>query len=162
MNYLVNSLYEIQIANNGENKVIAQLIKQKRQTENSINNIMSAIENGGTTATVMKRLRELEELLTNTEKQLAVEKTKQSVILTKAEIKDYYIQALRLEPLMLINYLVKQITVFDDKIIIEYNTPKTISPDESQGFLLYDKIIPLHTKYNAKAKTININLIIKI
>ncbi len=162
MNYLVNSLYEIQIANNGENKVIAQLIKQKRQTENSINNIMSAIENGGTAATVMKRLRELEELLTNTEKQLAVEKTKQSVILTKAEIKDYYIQALRLEPLMLINYLVKQITVFDDKIIIEYNTPKTISPDESQGFLLYDKIIPLHTKYNAKAKTININLIIKI
>ena len=162
IDYLVNGLYEIQKTKNGENKVIAQLIKQKRQTENTINNIMSAIENGGTSSTAMKRLRDLEDQFDNIEKQLKSEQSKQAVSLNKEEIKEYYIKALRLEPLMLINYLVKQITVFDDKIVIEYNTPKTISPDESQGFLLYDKIIPLKTKYNMRSRIIKINLVIKI
>ena len=38
---------------------------------------------------------------------------------------------------MLINYLVKEILVYDDEIVIKYNTPTTISPDESQGFSFY-------------------------
>ena len=162
LNFIVDSLYAIQTANNGENKVIAQLIKQKRQTENSINNIMNAIENGGTSTTVMKRMRELELQAETIEREIILEKSKCAVNLTKEEIKEYYIEALRLEPLMLINYLVKRITVFDDKIIIEYNTPKTISPDESQGFLFCDKNIPLYTKYNAEKRKITINLIMRI
>ena len=38
---------------------------------------------------------------------------------------------------MLINLLVKEIVLYDDKIEIYYNNPTTKSPDESRGFLLY-------------------------
>ena len=37
----------------------------------------------------------------------------------------------------MINLLVKEIVLYDDKIEIYYNNPTTKSPDESRGFLLY-------------------------
>ena len=37
--------------------------------------------------------------------------------------------------------LVKEILVYDDEIVIKYNTPTTISPDESQGFSFYHKTL---------------------
>ncbi len=40
---------------------------------------------------------------------------------------------------MLINYLVKEIILFDDKMTIIYNTPKTMNLDASQGFSFYAK-----------------------
>lgn len=83
---------------------------------------MTAIENGGTSNTAMKRLRELESRQSELEKQIAVEKSKTAVQLTEKQIHEYYSQALALEPKLLINYLVKQITLYDDKIEIQFNT----------------------------------------
>lgn len=37
----------------------------------------------------------------------------------------------------LINLLIKEIVLYNDKIEIHYNNPTTKSPDESQGFLFY-------------------------
>ena len=51
----------------------------------------------------------------------------------------YYERALKLEPQMLINTLVKQITLYDDKIIIQYNSPIKAGPDESRDFSFYEK-----------------------
>ena len=48
---------------------------------------MTAIENGGTTNTVMKRMRELENRLNELEKQIAIEKSKTAVMLNKDQIK---------------------------------------------------------------------------
>lgn len=38
---------------------------------------------------------------------------------------------------MLINFYIKQVILFDDRIKIYYNNPIKISPDESLGFLFY-------------------------
>ena len=67
--------YLLQVQENRikQNSVLTNLIKEKRQTENTINNIMQAIELGGQSATVMKRMRELEEKLTDIEKRLTIE-----------------------------------------------------------------------------------------
>ena len=46
-------------------------------------------------------------------------------------------QALKAELQILINQLVKEIVLYNNKIEIYYNNPTTKSPDESQGFLLY-------------------------
>ena len=46
---------------------------------------------------------------------------------------------------MLINLLVKEIQLFDDKMIIIYNTPRKISLDESQGFSFYMDNVPYPT-----------------
>ena len=51
----------------------------------------------------------------------------------------YYERALKLESQMLINALVKQITLYYDKMIIAYNSPVSAGPDESRDFSCYEK-----------------------
>lgn len=71
--------------------------------------------------------------------------------LSEEQIIDYYKSALEKEPLQLINYFIKEIQLYDDKMIIIYNTPKTINLDESltersafgQGFSFYDKNVKM-------------------
>ena len=65
-------------------------------------------------------------------------KSKTAVQLTEKQIREFYSQALALEPKLLINYLVKQVTLYDDKIEIQFNAPINISPDDEsrRGFHL--------------------------
>ncbi|MDY6078807.1 MAG: hypothetical protein SPI46_05425 [Eubacteriales bacterium] len=100
---------------------------------------MDAIEQGGQSATAMKRMRELEEKLIDIEKRLTIEKSQTVFRLSKEQIIDYYKSALKKEPLQLINYFIREIQLYDDKMIIIYNTPKSINLDESQVFSFYDK-----------------------
>lgn len=147
LDFIVNGLMQEQERQAQANIVLNLLLKEQRQTENSINNIMTAIENGGTTNTVMKRLRELETRQTELERQILIEKSKTAVQLTETQIKEFYTQALALEPKLLINYLVKQITLYDDRIIIEYNSPIKQSPDnDNRGFLICSKTVKLSFK----------------
>lgn len=127
--------------------VLNLLLKEKRTTENSIKNIMIAIENGGTSNTVMKRMGELENHQSELEKQIIIEKSKKASILSEEQIKEYYTQALQLEPKILINYLVKQITLFDDKIQIQFNSPIPTSPDnDNRDLFLFSKKIKVTFK----------------
>lgn len=130
------------------NIVLNLLVKEHRTTENSIANIMSAIENGGTSNTVMKRLRELEIRQVELERQILIEKSKTTVQLTEKQIREFYMQALSLEPKLLINYLIKGITLYDDKIEIQFNAPIKVSPDDEsrRGFLFYSKTVKLSYK----------------
>ena len=91
----------------------------------------------------MKRMRELESKLTDIEKRLTIEKSQTAFRLTKEQIAEYYKSAFEKEPLQLINNLVKEIQLYDDKMIIIYNTPKTINLDESQGFSFCDKNVKM-------------------
>lgn len=58
-------------------------------------------------------------------------------------MREFYRQALELEPQMLINYLIKEIILYDDKIEIYFNSPIKINNDKSDcadstsGFLFY-------------------------
>lgn len=139
MEQLVTKLLELQDSYIKANSALNKLVKEQRQTENSIKNIMTAIENGGTSNTAMKRLRELETLSEELERNIRIEKAKSAFKLSKQEITEYYKIALEQEPQMLINYLVKEIILFDDKMTIIYNTPKTMNLDASQGFSFYAK-----------------------
>ena len=49
----------------------------------------------------------------------------------------YYKEALALEAQMLINYLVDEIVMYDNKIEIFFNKPTRNSPDESRGCFVY-------------------------
>lgn len=142
MEQLVTKLLELQDSYVKANSALNKLVKEQRQTENSIKNIMTAIENGGTSNTAMKRLRELETLSEELERNIRIEKAKSAFKLSKQEITEYYKIALEQEPQMLINYLVKEIILFDDKMTIIYNTPKTMNLDNSQGFSFYTENVP--------------------
>ena len=126
-----------------ENSALTLLIEEKRQTENAINNIMEAIEQGGTSATVMKRMHDLEAKLEEIERQTAIEQSKQAFRLTKDEIQQFYKAGLQKDPLRMINLFVKEILLFNDKMIITYNTPQKMDLGESQGFSFYDRIVKI-------------------
>lgn len=85
-------------------------------------------QKGVVTATTTSRLLELETTLNELEQKIAVEKCKQPVRLTREQIRTYYGKALKLEPQLLISYLVRRIVLFDDRAEIEYNPRSTPHP----------------------------------
>ena len=60
---------------------------------------------------------------------IEIEKAKDKVLLTEKEIRMYYKQALLENPNILINYLVKHIKLYNDKIEFTFNTPLKASPN---------------------------------
>ena len=139
MNMITKKLLAIQEQESNASSILSLLLKEQKQTENALNNIVSAIERGIVSNATNKRLNELETRLEELERQIIVERSKESVKLTEKDIKDFYEKALKLEPLMLINYLIKEIVVYEDKIHIIYKSPLNVSPDESQGFSFYQE-----------------------
>ncbi len=150
INQTVNRLLSLQEKLLKETPILNTLIKEKRQTENAIKNIMTAIEKGVITNTTTKRLKELEEQQENLERQILIERSKSNVKRTEQEIREFYEQALNLEPQMLINYIVKEILLYDDRIDIIYNSPIMNSPDDEsrQDFSFYSKIVKLNIIQN--------------
>ena len=119
------------------NTALNLLQKDKRQTDTAIENIMSAIEKGVVTNTTAKRLKELEERQEKLDKQILIERSRTTTSYSEKEIREYYEKALRLEPMKLITYLVKEIILYDDKIEIHFNSPIKKSPDDERGFSFY-------------------------
>lgn len=75
-------------------------------------------------------------------KPLQFSKAEKSMLVTLSGIvmlsrDEQYKSALKLEPLLLINYLVDEIILYNDRIEIRFTSPITKSPDNCQGFLLY-------------------------
>lgn len=165
--YIVTNLMKEQEKQAKENIVLNLLLKEQKETNNSINNIMQAIEKGGTSNTAMKRLRELESRQEILEEKIIIEKNKSKIVLTEKQIFDYYKQALLLQPSLLINYLVKQIVLFDDKIEIQFNTPLQKSPEDEnlQGFSLSANNVNisyrLPFRINAVKYNFEINIVFK-
>ena len=111
---------------------------------------MHAIEQGGSTATTMKRLRELESKQEELKRQILIEKSKTAVQITADQVREFYEKALRLKPQMLIGLLIKEILLFDDKIQIQFNTLINGSPDESLGFSFCKKQLALHIQFRSE------------
>ncbi len=111
-----------------------------------MNNIVTAIENGITSNTTNRRLHELEKQQEQLERQILIERSKCAVKIPESEIRAFYAEMLHAEPQMLINLLIKEIILFDDKIQIYYNAPIYTSPDNEscRDFLLYSMIIQIN------------------
>lgn len=141
----VNYLFELQNKNDNENKLLTAYMKEQKDNEKSINNIVANMERGIVAKATSNRLCELEERQEELERLILIEQSKQTVKITEARIRTFYEQALKYEPQMLINYIVKEIVMYDDRIDIIYNHPLTISPDyeNGQGFIFYMKNVRL-------------------
>lgn len=145
---VISNLLAIQERNLKVNSTLLALQKEQREIETAIDNIMKAIAQGVITKSTTQYLKNYEERQEEITKLIAVEQSKETVTITEKEIRKYYQDALKLEPQMLVNYLIKEITLFDDRADIYYNSPikSTDSPDNSQGFSFYSKSIRLGHK----------------
>ena len=120
-----------------EHSMLNVLLREQRQVETSIENVMAAIERGVITNTTTKRLKDLEARQEELDRQTIIEKGKNAVRVSEEQIRAYYKEALALEAQMLINYLVDEIVMYDDKIEIFFHKPTRNSPDESRDCYVY-------------------------
>lgn len=161
--FIVNGLMQEQQRQSQTNFALNIMLKEQRQNATAISNIMTAIENGGTTNTITKRLRDLETRQDELQRKILIEKGKTTILLSEAQIREFYTRALTLEPKLLINHLIKQIVLFDDKIQIYFNSPIQPSPDnENRDFLLCLKTVRLPFKVPFKTNIINYEFKISI
>jgi hypothetical protein len=111
--------------------------EEYKQAENSLNNIMKAVEQGIVNNTTNKRMKELENQIEDIDRQILIEKSKNAFKVSKQALKEFFIEALKLEPKLLIDYAIKEIRVYEDKLEIIFNSPIKRSPDTNQGFFLF-------------------------
>ena len=134
---IVEALFKLQEMQSNTNSLINSLVKEYKQAENSLNNIMKAVEQGIINNTTNKRMKELENQLEDIDRQILIEKSKNAFKVSKQAIKEFFIEALKLEPKILIDYVIKEIRVYEDKLEIIFNSPIKRSPDNNQGFFLF-------------------------
>ena len=150
--------------NLNENSNLKMLSNEKSRIDRALDNLVTAIENGITSNTTNKRLHDLEKQQEEIERQILIERSKTVVKLNERDIRQYYEQALRLEMPMLINFLVKEIVLYNDKIEIYFNTPIKTSPDDEsrRGFLFYSDYGNLHYRIQNKQELQNRQMIIEM
>ena len=98
---------------------------------------MKAVEQGIVNNTTNKRMKELENQLENIDRQILIEKSKNAFKVSKQALKEFFIEALKLEQKLLIDYVITEIRVYEDKLEIIFNSPIKRSPDTNQGFFLF-------------------------
>ena len=77
----------------------------------------------------------------------------------KQDLKEFYMEALRLEPKLLIDYVIQEIKVFEDEIEITFNSPIRKSPDENQGFCFnYISKLPKYMQNKEKVVMLDIKI----
>ena len=162
MNAIVSNLLQMQELQAKEASALNMILKEKRQTETALNNLMSAIEQGIISNKTNKRLHELESKQEELERQILIEKSKLAVQLPESTVRKFYADALKAEPKLLIDCLVKEIVLYDDKIEIYFNSPIKLSPDESRGFTFYTENIKITYKDPHRAELIKIQVMFEM
>lgn len=121
-------------------RMVNVLLAEKAELEKSLENLVRAIEKGVVTETTTKRITDTEFKIKDCEKKILIEQSKVTTTITKEEVQSYLKEALQKESNSLLELLIKEIILYDDKVIIYYNYTKqnpTKSPDDSQGFCFY-------------------------
>jgi site-specific DNA recombinase len=159
MKYVVNGIIKVQKNQSNDMTLLNTLIKDKKQAENALQNVMKAVEQGVVNNTTNKRIKELETTIEELEKQIIIENGKNNVKISKEDIQKFYNETLSYDSFKLINYIIKNIKVYEDKIEITFNSPIKTSPDDDQGFFIYSYIakIPRHIQ-NKKVTMLNIEI----
>lgn len=120
---IAKNILKLQESEDCGNTLLTNLNKEKYETQKILDNILKAVEQRVVNNTTNKRMTELEKKLEDIERHIIVEKSKTNFKLTKEDILNYFNEALKLELQLLINYLVNQIILYDDKMQIYFNSP---------------------------------------
>ena len=157
---MIDGIMKAQETHSNGNSILNLLLKDKKQAENTLNNIMKAVEQGVVNNTTNKRMKDLEKQIEELERQILIEKSRNTLKLSKEDVKQYYIQELQHELKLLIDYLIQEIKVFEDKIEITFNSPIKTSPDKNQGFFIFsfNSKLPQHVQNKEQPNIIDIEI----
>ena len=164
MDYIFQGLLALQESQIKTNSTLSILEREQKQNVIAMENIMNAVERGFYTAAANKRMKELEDRQAELERLIIIERSKMQVKVSEKEIRAFYESALLQEPQMLINFLIREIIVFDNEIHIYFNSPLQTGPDAGQGLSVCDRetTIPAHIQNSYELRRKNVRLTINI
>ncbi|MDY6368160.1 MAG: recombinase family protein [Clostridia bacterium] len=145
--HIISKIAEIVMKRHNNNlqndSQIHYLTEERDKVKLSIDNIVSAIEQGIITASTKKRLTELELILDEIQNKIRIAQGKKLEEIKKEDIIYYIKTCLSKEPQQMIKMLVDKIILYDDKIEIFYKFNKRSPDNESRDFLFYtEETIP--------------------
>lgn len=124
------SINEERIANDS---TLSLLSKELDKVENSISNVLSAIDKGIITSSTKAHLEELENKKKEISEQIAIEATKERMKLTREDVVKYMKTAITKSPKQMIDLVVKNIILYNDKleIFFKYNRKQEESNEKT-------------------------------
>ena len=122
-----------------DTSVVNILEAERDKIRKALNNMLNAVEQGIITSSTKQRIEELEAALEVAEGKILVEKSKDKVQITPADIKRFIMKALKKDPRLMIKLLVKEIILYDDKVEVYYNCIDKKRPDDldHQAFCIF-------------------------
>lgn len=145
MEVVIDKILDLHMKKLEEQSILNLLLNDYNEVKQSISNVLDAIEKGVITPSTKERLAELEKRKEELSIKITNEEAKYRVRLTRKDIKRFVEKAILKEPRQMIDILVKQIKLYNDKIEIFYNYTDTLKPDglDHQAFLFYEETTTL-------------------
>ena len=127
---LADTIAEVHCKKLQSDTSLQALEKELNKIKKSLANLLTAIEAGILTDTTKERLQELEHEKTVIEARILIEKEKIKEQLTQTDIRKYLSKAVSQNSKRLVELLIRQITVFNDKIELLLKYKKDDTPPE--------------------------------
>ena len=118
---LTEKIFELHKKRVSSINLLNNLKNELQKTNNSISNILAAIEKGILTETTKARLEELELNKKDLKEKILIEESKERYILSKQDIKDYFKYTMKESPERAIELFIKFVKVYNNKIEIGLN-----------------------------------------
>ena len=123
MDQIVDKIMKMQDKGTGKNAILLHLKKEKESVEKALNNLVKAMEQGIISETTARRLHELEKQQTELERRFLIEQNKSAIRLSETNVRDYYREILKQNIPAIIQLMIKEIILFDDRAEIYLNSP---------------------------------------
>lgn len=154
INHMAKEILEIQEKKYKSNAVLNILMKDYNQVEKQISNLLNAIMNGITTSSTKEMLENLESKKTDIAYKISLEQSKEKLKVTINDIVKFIKKAISKKPQLMIDLLVKEIVLYNNKIEIHLNYTDNKFPDDEnhQDFSFYSTIkrVEINTSPSAK------------
>ena len=125
---LAQKIAERQLIRLNNCSVLNILQEEHTKVSQAIGNILKNAEQGLITKSIQERLQQLEEKQSSLHEKIEIEKSKTRLVLKPEDITQYIRKALQKKPRELIDLLVKEVIVFNDKIQIIYSQVPPAKP----------------------------------
>lgn len=144
-----------------ENDSVLKLLnKEISNIDNKIANIMTAIDAGIITPSTKSHLEEMEKQKEELESKLVIEKTRVKMMITEDDIIAHLKTALKKKPKQMIDMLVKEIKLYNDKIEIYFKYNKSTKNADTENLQIYDKTKQINVYNNPNSVDIQIKGIV--
>ena len=142
-----------------DNSTLTLLYKEKEKVEQSISNVLSAIDKGIVTNSTKQHLEDLEKKHTEIAEQIVLENTKERMQITEDDIFKYLKLAITKKPKQMIDMLIKEVKLYKDKIEIFFKYNKLIEED-TKNESIYSTTKEVQIGYNPEPTKINIDILV--